>query len=88
MHKINNIYFFCIKRVLCPSFKNGFCKNGILCKYGHPKFNLINTINVQTTNLFQTMCALCGRMGHRASNCNYITSQSTKKKKNNKKSKK
>lgn len=60
-----------VRRVLCMNFLAGFCPDGELCKFMHPRFELPPPpeINKDQMQKRAPTCHFCGELGHKASYC-------------------
>lgn len=62
-----------VRKLLCEAYMIGFCPDGPLCKYGHPKYELPKgsegDMSNPRRNRMPVVCHKCGVAGHKAANC-------------------
>ncbi|KAK3866655.1 hypothetical protein Pcinc_027825 [Petrolisthes cinctipes] len=60
-----------IRRVLCMNYFSGFCPEGHICKFMHPRFELPQAMEdrVMPYKKSGMTCHYCGEPGHKASKC-------------------
>lgn len=72
-NKFENIFLFRhrhVRRVLCTNYLAGFCPDGELCKYMHPRFELPPAPEIPKDQIKRPpTCHFCGELGHKAVHC-------------------